>query len=472
MYNLRKSVKKVKFEETGWGNLSIWDSVFYSTQVKARHLIHTQNTQRRKHLQILQQWTPENNGIVITSMINKQTSITLVTSKITSIDWYISARNFDSSIACAGLLLKQKNNLFFADLNPIDYKWNKHTATNLTSDNFVLVNTLLTASASSSEHPNFEEGELVFGLIVSNTTDASTECMSGVAEWCIDINTEEVDEKGKRPVPDSISFTVLPNEVDTVKEKNLNVNMMSKEDAMKIVQQLKNLEKASLEHNVSLKRHEDNSCLQSVENKIQEENTDKLLVKVDLLSDSVQSIANAKKKASVIKSGTEVAASNSQSAVDQKLDKILAAISSLEMKQANNSSAELSVLVNQTLQKLRPEEKSQEKLVKQELFDAAKLKIEKLEKQAQTEIELRKKVEEELLLEKMVKERIVRELREEREKRLTLEEELEAEKKACKKAEEEFFDEFEKRNNLAKQLIAVEHEASLHSLTASWRKVD
>jgi len=142
------------------------------------------------------------------------------------------------------------------------------------------------------------------------------------------------------------------------------------------------------------------------------------------------------------------------------------------MKQANNSSAELSVLVNQTLQKLRPEEKSQEKLVKQELFDAAKLKIEKLEKQAQTEIELRKKVEEELLLEKMVKERIVRELREEREKRLTLEEELEAEKKACKKAEEEFFDEFEKRNNLAKQLIAVEHEASLHSLTASWRKVD
>jgi len=142
------------------------------------------------------------------------------------------------------------------------------------------------------------------------------------------------------------------------------------------------------------------------------------------------------------------------------------------MKQANNSSAELSVLVNQTLQKLRPEEKSQEKLVKQELFDAAKLKIEKLEKQAQTEIELRKKVEEELLLEKMVKERIVRELREEREKRLTLEEELEAEKKARKKAEEEFFDEFEKRNNLAKQLIAVEHEASLHSLTASWRKVD
>jgi len=72
----------------------------------------------------------------------------------------------------------------------------------------------------------------------------------------------------------------------------------------------------------------------------------------------------------------------------------------------------------------------------------------------------------------MVKDRIVNELREEQINRLALEEELVAEKKARIKAEEDYFAEFEKRNKLAQQLISMEHEVSLSSLTASWRKVE
>jgi len=72
----------------------------------------------------------------------------------------------------------------------------------------------------------------------------------------------------------------------------------------------------------------------------------------------------------------------------------------------------------------------------------------------------------------MVKDRIVNELREEQINRLALEEELVAEKKARIKVEEDYFAEFEKRNKLAQQLISMEHEVSLSSLTASWRKVE
>jgi len=200
----------------------------------------------------------------------------------------------------------------------------------------------------------------------------------------------------------------------------------------------------------------------------EKENADKLFVKMSELANSVESVANAQKEAAITTQSNDIVL-NSQLVIDQKLDKILAALSNLESKtNSNHNSAELSVLVNQTLQKLKPEEK----LVKQELLDANKLKIEKLEKQIQSEIELRKKVEEELLLENMVKDRIVNELREEQINRLALEEELVAEKKARIKAEEDYFAEFEKRNKLAQQLISMEHEVSLSSLTASWRKVE
>jgi len=152
-----------------------------------------------------------------------------------------------------------------------------------------LVDTLL--GVSSSLHPNFEEGELIFGLIVSNTTDPSTECASGIAEWGIDINTEEIDEKGKRPainIPESLK------KVETV---------IIPKDAINYDDRVQQLSK-------SVKNS----------NKKQKENADKLFVKMSELANSVESVANAQKEAAITTQSNDIVL-NSQLVIDQKLDK-------------------------------------------------------------------------------------------------------------------------------------------------------